>query len=278
MRFLVFMSDNRHLDATIQSANYNSLVACINYEYCKKWNHDFIYYRPYLDADSNSLYNCKDPTTKELRHAAWSKLLSSSLAHRLPYDYIVYIDSDCIFKDFNISLTNFLGHHYDKDIIFLNNKPYNYDKPCSGFYAIKTSVHGGNFLLDWYAVNMGNKNRNHAWEQDALWPIYARYNVGIIDSWMFCEVEDQFLRHVGTCECSNRIPYFRAFIDRHSFNYANTIQQIKVVEFNTNEHSEIDWQKYLSRYPDLGAAGIHTREWAIRHWIHHGRAEGRIPF
>ena len=49
MHILVFMSDNRKLDKNIRSAEYNSLAAAINYEYCKKYNYDFIYYRPYLN-------------------------------------------------------------------------------------------------------------------------------------------------------------------------------------------------------------------------------------
>ena len=48
-RILVFMSDNRKLHGSLAGADYNSLVAAINYEYCKKHGYDFIYYRPYLN-------------------------------------------------------------------------------------------------------------------------------------------------------------------------------------------------------------------------------------
>lgn len=35
--FLVIMSDNRELNNSISDANYNSLAALINYEYCLKY-------------------------------------------------------------------------------------------------------------------------------------------------------------------------------------------------------------------------------------------------
>jgi hypothetical protein len=287
MRILVFMSDNRNLDTDIHCASYNSLVAAINYEYCKRHNYDFVYYRPYLNNRYDTpLYNCIDPNTGDLRHASWSKLLSTSKVLELSYDYIVYIDSDCIFKDFNQSLESFIHPYSHYQILFLNNKPCHNDHlPCAGFYVLRVSDYTKQFVRDWYAVNLRNKNRDHAWEQDALWHIYTRYSVGIIDSWMFLEVEGQFLRHIHSFDNSSRIPYFRSFIDRHSINYTDTISQIKVVEFNTNgsevftsDTSNIDWQKYLARYPDLSAAGIRSNEDAIRHWIHHGKAEGRTPF
>ena len=103
MKICVFMSDNRLLSNDINNANYNSLTASINYEYCKKYNYNFLYYRPYLDnKEIIDLYNCPDPNSSELRHAAWSKLLSTQLALQLDYDYIVYIDSDCIFTPLHI--------------------------------------------------------------------------------------------------------------------------------------------------------------------------------
>jgi hypothetical protein len=36
-----------------------------------------------------------------------------------------------------------------------------------------------------------------------------------------------------------------------------------------------DWTYYLDKYPDLRAAGIHTEEQAISHWIEYGKKEGR---
>ena len=151
MKILVFMSDNRPLDKTMEKADYPSLAASINSHYCKQYGYDFFYYQPYLYKKAsrkrktiktiklertvisvdNQLYNCVDPNTKEKRHAAWSKILSAQKALRLSYDYVVYIDSDCIFKK-DKTIEDFIKP-YHQDILFLNNKPFNPDKPCSGF-------------------------------------------------------------------------------------------------------------------------------------------------
>ena len=232
MKILVFMSDNRPLENDIEKADYNSLVACINSEYCKRRNYDFIYYRPYLnDPDVINLYNCLDPHTNELRHAAWSKLLSTSKALELHYDYIVYIDSDCIFKDFNKSLEDLIHCFSNNDVIFFNNKPWNIYLPCSGFYVCKVSEHSKQFLIDWYNENYPERNKNHSWEQSALWRIYDKYNLVRVDSMMFSEEEGQFLRHISSCESNIRISYFKTFMGNKNINYK--INHINVINYNT---------------------------------------------
>jgi len=234
MKILIFMSDNRFLSKNYNNAEYNSYVACINYEYCKKYNYDFIYYRPYLDnIKSVVLNNCKDPNSGNLRHAAWSKLLSTNIALELSYDYIVYIDSDCIFKNFNKSLEDFINL-YNKPIIFLNNKPWGDTVPCSGFYICKVSSYTKKFIKDWYNVCIPTRNIYHAWEQDALWQIFRNYDIAIVDQWMFREEDDQLLRHVASWEKEKRLPYFRNFIHVNGIDYSRNIMNINVVEYNTS--------------------------------------------
>ena len=228
------MSDNRNLEKYINKAEYNSLVASINYEYCKAHNYDFLYYRPYLVNKTDiTILNCKNPITSNLRHSAWSKLLSTKLALQLDYDYVVYIDSDCIFKDFNQSLEQFMNPYLDKDILFLNNKPWGDNMPCSGFYICKVNKYTQKFLHDWYNVNIPEKDIDHTWEQDALWKIFENYNVTIIDSWMFQEKEHQFLRHVASHEKNNRLSYFSSFIKSKNIYYEKNINDIVIVEFDT---------------------------------------------
>ena len=74
-KILIFMSDNRELSNTLNNSNYNSLTASINYSYAKKMGYDFLYVRPGLN-DEYPTNNCFSPKN-ELRHSAWSKLLSS---------------------------------------------------------------------------------------------------------------------------------------------------------------------------------------------------------
>lgn len=237
-RILVCMSDNRNLEKSFLDADYNSLVASINYEYCKTHKYDFVYYRPYfMKKDETKLRNCIHPITKNVRHASWSKLLSTSLALQMEYDYVVYIDSDCIFKDFSQSLEEFLKPYSDKDILFLNNKPWGDTLPCAGFYICKVNEHTRCFIQDWYNYNIPEKDTTHAWEQDALWEIIRlprKCTIGIIDSWMFRETDQQFLRHIGSLEGSNRIPYFASFVQSKHIMYEKNIHEIQCIEFDTN--------------------------------------------
>lgn len=231
------MSDNR-----LKSTDYNSLVASINYEYCKKYGYDFIYYRPYLDNEMVVLNNCLDPNSETPRHAAWSKLISTSKALELDYDYVAYIDSDCIFKDFNISLKDFIRNNINaKDILFFNNKPWGDDLPCSGFYICKVSLYTKQFIKDWYNYNIPERNTLHAWEQDALWKIFKEYNIQICNTQTFLiEENNQFLRHVSTFEKNNRLPYFKKFIETVGIDYPKNIKEIKTIEFTTRPYGHSD--------------------------------------
>jgi len=121
-----------------------------------------------------------------------------------------------------------------KDIIFLNNKPFNYDMPCAGFYICKVNAHIKQLFQDWYNVNIPFNDSNHPWEQNALWEIFRNYNVGIIDSWMFQEQKHQFLRHVSSFEKEDRIPYFKSFIKSKKILYEKNIKDIQTIEFDTN--------------------------------------------
>lgn len=253
MKILVFMSDNRKLDTSMETAEYHSLAASINSHYCKQHGYDFVYYHPYLYkkygpthktmktvsleqkgiVQDKYLYNCFDPITKEPRHAAWSKLLSTQRALQLPYDYVVYIDSDCIFKK-DQSIEEFI-RPYKKDILFLNDKPSHIDKPCSGFYILKNTPATKKFVKDWYHVQMPEKNKEHAWEQSALVSIYKNYDVQLIDEWMFKEKRGQMLRHICSFDGKDRIPYFKAFMKKHKIPFAT---DIKIIPFSTKSKTK----------------------------------------
>jgi hypothetical protein len=250
-RFLVFMSDNRPLESTdIHTADYYSLAAAINYEYCLKHNYDFQYYRPYLNnKDAVTLYNCLDPHSHETRHASWSKLLTTTKVLEQAYDYILYIDSDCIFKNFEQSIEGFINLYYDKDILFLNDKPYDPTVPCAGFYIAKVSNHTKQFFIDWYNVDSYKTNKKDSWEQIPLQSIYQKYNVGVIDSMMFLEEAGQYLRHVNTHQNQNRKPYFTKFIQANNINFNKNINDIIKIEYDTNPLnitiSNYEWRREL---------------------------------
>jgi len=235
------MSDNRLLSSDFEKADYNSLVASINAEYCKKHGYDFAYYRPYLhNSTTIVLNNCLDPHSYKPRHASWSKILSmhKAVSHALSkkmYDYIVYIDSDCIFKDYDTTLESFVKPYLKYDIICVNDKPFRIYKPCAGFFICKVSVQSQIFLKNWYNVNIPKKNITHTWEQSALDQIFKKYNnlVLVDNSDFFNNVDGQFLRHVASHESDNRNPYFKQFIEIKDIAFTPTIERIQQIEYNT---------------------------------------------
>lgn len=158
--------------------------------------------------------------------------MSTKLALQLEYDYIIYIDSDCIFKNWDISIENIIKIFIKNDIIFLNNKPWNLNLPCSGFYICKNNLNTKKFLNDWYNTNIPQNNISHAWEQNSLWEILSNYNIGILDNLMFFEEDGQFLRHIGSCNSKDRIPYFQNFIKLNNINYSN-ISEIISINYDT---------------------------------------------
>jgi len=236
MKILVFMSDNRDLDTDVDK--YHSLAECINSAYCKTLGYDFLYFQPYLDNNYPiELLNCIDPNTRGKRHASWSKLLSTEKALDLGYDYVVYIDSDCIFKDFHTSIEHFIISNLDSNIIFFNNKPWGDDKPCAGFYICKVANLTKDLIRKWYNVNIPEKNNCHAWEQDALWNISSE-NIAVLDTWMFKEVNGQYLRHIPNWSNRERAPYFKEFIAMKGLNIEENVN-INQIRFNTSISNEV---------------------------------------
>jgi len=233
MKILVFMSDNR----PVTSESYVSYVAAINFEYCKKYGYDFTYYVPYYkDKHAKALHNCIDPNSMEKRHAAWSKLLSAQLALKQSYDYVVYIDSDCIFRDFSISLEMFLEPYLDRDFVFTNDQPHNPTKPNTGFFACKVNERTKQNIRDWYNCSIPEHNISHAYEQNALWKILNTFNMHLVNMWVFYEA-DEFLRHISSFVDEERLPYFSNFVKTAGIDYIKnitTIHQSHMIEFDTD--------------------------------------------
>ena len=123
-----------------------------------------------------------------------------------------------------------------KNIIFYNDKPSNFNKPNSGFYICKVCSQTKNFIKDWYNYNIPEKNREHEWEQCALWCIYETENIHIIDDWTMREVKGQFLRHITQFEGpkQKRMFYFSNFIKLNNFDYSENINNIRSIHFDTN--------------------------------------------
>lgn len=230
------MSDNRKLETSYETAGYYSVTAAVNYEYCKKNGYDFIYYRPYMDdPEKIVLNNCMDYNNNTPRHASWSKILCTIDAIKRGYDYVMYVDSDCIVKDFDMSIEEMVEKYADKDLLFSNNAPWWPDRPCAGVFIFKSSDYTMQFLKDWYNVNITYFNINHAWEQMAAYSIYKNYDkLALFDNkLMFEEKSNQQFRHICCMENHNRIPYFKKFLENKAINFTKNIEELTCIDLNT---------------------------------------------
>jgi hypothetical protein len=245
LKILFHMSDNRPIkkNLNINDASYNGLAAVINYEYCKKYGYDFKYYVPFLDQlEPLNLHNCLDPNNNQPRHASWSKLLASqkALDSEENYDYIVYLDSDCIVKNFDIPLESIIYGYENKSMIFFWDQPCTPNEPNAGVYICKNNLNTKLMIEEWYNVNVPHQNINRIWEQTALWMTYKKWqklgkdNLEILENINLIEKENQYLRHIHTGDSKSRIGYFNNIIERKKINYTKNLENIIEIQFDTN--------------------------------------------
>jgi len=161
MKICIVMVDNRPVDGRLMTAEYNSVVACINANYAEKNGYDFCYY--ILTAGAGGGVNCVvDPWKRGvLRHAAWGKILA--MRHHIQerargeYDYVVYVDSDCAFVGGgNARRIEDIVEECMTDesvhTVFLNNYPQNPEYPNTGFFICKVGDEAVKFLDKWFTT------------------------------------------------------------------------------------------------------------------------------
>ena len=122
---ILFISyDDRYNEEYIQIHNNN-----IN-AYANKWNYQYKFYNRCIE----NVYWCKI-------YMVLNALLSNN------YDYVCWLDSDTIIKNFNIDIGN-IFNKYSSDVFIGSDNNPKYDLTNSGVFIIKNSIIGLNFLLD----------------------------------------------------------------------------------------------------------------------------------
>ena len=230
MNILVIMSDNRPLD----NKNYPSLTASINKNYCLKHGYEFMYFQPTsFSSDLNRC--CLGPSG--YRHCAWTKLLSLKIAMEGDADYVVYIDSDAIFKDFSKRIEEVMDIK-NNHLVFVNDYPWGPEKANAGFFACKNCKETKEFLQQWWTKDVNAQE--FPWEQKALWQVMetTQIKIDIIQHITCLEHPGQFVRHVTNGDKDQKItnkilrePYFSTFILNNSL--PNVLSQIKGFSYLT---------------------------------------------
>jgi hypothetical protein len=165
--------ENRKKDKYIELHN-NNISA-----YCKKWNYDYLYY----DTCIHNVYWCK-------MHFVLDALKSGK------YDYVLWMDSDTIIKNKNISL-DLIVNKYSSDIFVSSDGGI--AAFCAGVFIIKNSPIGISYIekcIDSYSDNCEIKSQNIL---RGFWSGLC-YEQGIMNMLIF----DKFYKYT-TCLPSNII-------------------------------------------------------------------------
>jgi hypothetical protein len=184
-------------------------------EYCKKWNYDYLFY----DQCIHNVYWCK-------MYLVLDALKTGK------YDYVLWMDSDAIIKNSNISLDSIVNK-YSSDIYvnFDNGKSVF----CAGVFMIKNSPIGIAYLEECIKQNnkkclTENNQLKGIWaglcyEQGIMnelifqkyykyttsLPRYLVLNRGITDTLETCD-EDAFILHLYGSPNDARVKCFSRFV------------------------------------------------------------------
>ena len=103
------MGDDRHvLTGEPAFRSYPSLAYEINRIFCERRSWDFRYERYQLPSRPWGRLSAFAHKARQHRAASWVKLLAVLKVLDLGYDFVVWIDSDCIFYDHEANLDSIL--------------------------------------------------------------------------------------------------------------------------------------------------------------------------
>ena len=201
--------ENRKGDEYIESHNKNIK------SYCEKWNYDYLFY----DICIHNVYWCK-------MHYVLDALKSGK------YDYVVWMDSDTIIKNLNISM-DLIVNKYSSDIFVSIDGGTAF---CAGVFIIKNSLIGISYIED--CINSQQKDciiksenklkgfwAGMCYEQGVMntlifdkyfkyttcLPSHIIYNGYISETNELCDV-DTFILHLYISNNDLRAKCFRRFI------------------------------------------------------------------
>ena len=258
MSVCIVMSDNRPLTLDKHASIYNSLTAYLNKAYATTHNYTFRYYRvKHFSVDDSNPINCVDPHVDELRHASWAKILTTYHALSEGFDYVMYVDSDCGFINFDKEIPSYFEKvDENHNIIFLNNYPHQDYMPCGGAFMCRNTKETRDFLKYWFHYQPQSEWRNVLekekingtwtygtyWEQDALWCLFRERNDVLVhpSEWMFSEQAGQLVRHFchfySTEYRSKMFLEYVTKLEKIHGKYEDIINTIEQISYDTSKH------------------------------------------
>jgi len=221
-RVCVVMGDDRPvITGDRAKSSYSSLAYEINRQFCEKKGWDFRYEKYSLPKRPWGVWQAYSREVSEHRAPTWIKLLAIHSALQLSYDYVIWIDSDCIFYSHDRPWEGILEKFINPDLHLIGwlDQPFHTDKFCAGFFVLRNSEESKNMLKTIWL-----KSSNFSW----AFP-YEQYELNsylsespasfflFLDEPMFQLMSsDQYLLHVAGFEHQKRVPSFLKWFDDHS--------------------------------------------------------------
>lgn len=266
----VVMGDDRAVITGDRAKNsYSSLAYEINRRFCEKNGWDFRYERYVLPKRPWGVWQGYSRVACEHRAPTWIKLLAVHSSLQRDYDYVIWIDSDCIFYNHDRSWDSILGKFSDPllHLIGWMDKPFHADKFCAGFFIVRNSQEVRNMLKTVW-LSSSRFSWAFPYEQHELNAFLAKSSSSFslfLDEPMFeLKSPNQYVLHVAGFEHQKRVPSFLKWFDDHGFPPLPSKTKNHVFE-----DLDVDaYDEMLSKSP-LRRSQIFQREcWGL---IQHGR-------
>ena len=267
-KIAIITSDNRDVKFNDKKNNYVELSALINLNYAIRNKCDFFFYK--IVDDFNIKYlNKKETLTsysrlaRSCKAASWVKLLTIYSTLNLNYEYIIYLDSDCIFNNQKITINQIVRLLKKKQMLFYSDKPWNINLPNCGFILLKNSYFNKSFIKKWWQT-FSLKNLTHPYEQFWLQKFWLN-NLKIVKKKIIllpdeiCRLKNkkQFIFHMTSDFAKKRDHFFNNYTNKNKLNINLLKKKIKskIVFFNP-ETVDKGISKRLLTYGDYIIIGI----------------------
>lgn len=202
-KILFITYDNRYNEQYVLIHNYNIK------KYADKYDYEYKYYN-----------KCND-------NVYWCKIfMVLDALKKNKYDYVIWLDSDTVIKNFSIDIGDILNK-YSSDIFIGSDNNSSYDIINAGVFVIANTVHGINFLYD--CINyVSDKCLNNDGSLKGLWAAtcyeqgvmniliadkYSKYTTilanNIIFNYNVCS-DDVFIMHLYASSSNYRVRCFHS--------------------------------------------------------------------
>jgi hypothetical protein len=247
-KIVALTSDNRSPNFR-KKLGYLEYCALINKSYFSNYNINFFFLKIENITNSN-LLSKKDCVSGYARKAlspkaaSWTKLLAIYSFFKSKYEYILYLDSDCIVNNHKIKPSSLIKNLDNKQALFYSDRPWNEKLPNCGFILMKNNNYNKIFIKNWWNT-FSKKNLSHPYEQYWLQNFWRdnkkKVNINfklVKENICRLKSDKQYIFHM-TSDFRNRNInnfFFKEYMEKNRIKFKNIRNTIKnsTIKINTN--------------------------------------------